>query len=92
MLSLVRHRGLGGRGQFLGISGMASELSWEYDGQGVPLRNRYARLHSVQQQRHGIAEPVCLFTPDELVELGTAAGFRVWQICTSGFGNVRQVS
>ena len=57
----------------------------------MPVRNRYAQLSPAQRRRHGIAEPVCLYTPDELVELVEAAGFRVRQVWTSDFGNVKLV-
>ena len=76
---------------FVSASGLASELGDGYAAAGVPIADRYGPLAPAMRDHHGIAEPVCLYTEDELAALMRAAGYAVEALWRSPFGNIKGV-
>lgn len=75
---------------FLSASGLRSELGEGYDG-GASMAQRFAPLSAAMAARHGIHEPVCLYTGDELAALCSQCGFAAERVFSSAFGNVKGV-
>lgn len=78
----------GGR-MFVSVSGLFSELGNDYEGQFIPLQERFAPLSQAMQAKHHIKGPVCLYSPDELSKTLKSAGFMTVDVYSSQFGNVK---
>lgn len=76
----------------LSASGMGSELSEGYSAKDKPLAARFARLSEAMREKHGILDPVCLYSPKELEGLLAAAGLVAEIVFESPFGNVKAVA
>ncbi len=76
---------------FLSASGLGSELGSGYADATVPMEDRFAPLASAMQAKHGVREPVCLYTKEELERLVVAHGFAAVRTWTTPFGNVKGV-
>lgn len=76
---------------YLSASGLASELGTGYVHAALPIAERSAPLAPAMQQRHGIAEPVCLYAPEELAALAQGCGFAAERVWVSPFGNVKGI-
>jgi hypothetical protein len=91
LLATLASRLCPGARLFISASGMQSELSEGYPHAGNPLEERFALLASAMQAKHGVREPVCLYTKDELERLVLAQGFTAIRTWASPFGNVKGV-
>jgi hypothetical protein len=76
---------------FLSASGLGSELGAGYAHAGAPVEHRFAPLAGAMQAKHGVREPVCLYTKEELEQLVVAHGFAAVRTWTTPFGNVKGV-
>ena len=77
---------------FLSASGLDSELGKGYSAKDTPVEHRFTYLSSEMSLKHSILLPVCLYRPEELVDLATQAGWIVEKVFTSPFGNVKLVA
>ena len=76
---------------FLSASGLRSELGNDYCGSKQELTNRFAPLNPAMAAKHDIHEPVCLYTPDDLVNLCEQASYKPERVFSSAFGNVKGI-
>jgi hypothetical protein len=76
---------------FISASGLGSELGSGYAHAEAPIEDRFAPLTDAMQAKHGVREPVCLYTVEELTRLVTAHGFAAIRTWTTPFGNVKGV-
>jgi hypothetical protein len=76
---------------FISASGLGSELGSGYADATVPMEDRFAPLASAMQAKHGVREPVCLYTKEELERLVVAHGFAAVRTWITPFGNVKGV-
>jgi len=76
---------------FLSVSGLKSELGQDYAHAGLPVEDRFTQLAPAMAAKHGIAEPIGLYTEDELVALAERCGLRALETWSSAFGNVKGV-
>ena len=76
---------------FVSASGLTSELGVGYLHAEHPVEQRFAPLADEMQAKHGVREPVCLYTEQELERLVTMHGFGAVRLWTSPFGNVKGV-
>ncbi len=76
---------------FASVSGLDSELGDGYAAADAPVAERWAPLATVARERHGIAEPVCLYTEGEFTALMADGGFDADAVWRSPFGNVKGV-
>ena len=76
---------------YLSASGLNSELGQNYDGSSVEIHDRFSRLSPEMQSKHGIWEPVCLYSESELTELMVSNGFKASKVWKSKFGNIKGV-
>lgn len=74
---------------FLSASGLSSELGADYPHATLPVTQRFCPLAPVMADRHKIHAPVCLYTPDDLEQLLSQAGFHTYKFWSSPFGNVK---
>jgi hypothetical protein len=74
---------------YLSCSGVTSELAHGYPGAELPVERRFHHLASLMQNKHGIRQPVCLYSAKELTLLVERAGFHVEEVWQSEFGNVK---
>ncbi len=77
---------------FLSASGIASELGNGYPHREKPLPDRFAPLEESMRQKHGIFEPVCLYSEQEIRMLLLEAGLIPQKIFSSAFGNIKAVA
>jgi hypothetical protein len=91
LLQLVRSRMLSGAKLFLSASGLLSELGDNYEGKAQELSRRFNLLAEPMADKHNIHEPVCLYTPDDLVALCQTASFACDRVFSSPFGNVKGI-
>jgi hypothetical protein len=91
LLRLVRGLMLPDAKMFLSASGLLSELGDGYPGKSQRLSERFCPLAAPMAEKHNIHEPVCLYTPDDLVALCLSASFSCDRIYSSAFGNVKGV-
>lgn len=77
---------------FLSASGLFSELGSEYQGTTFSLEKRFAPISLPMQEKHGIYEPICLYSEDDLKRLLNEAGLTVEKLYSSSFGNIKSVS
>lgn len=83
-----RHMRQNGR-LYLSASGMLSELADGYQHRASAIGDRFHPLSPAMVEKHGICGPVCLYTPQELADLVSAAGFEVLDVSASAFGNAK---
>lgn len=76
---------------YLSVSGMKSELSQGYGGVDRPVHERHHLLSEEMQSKHGMRNPVCLYSSSELSTLVALAGFLVIDVTESQFGNVKLI-
>ena len=76
---------------FVSASGLNSELGLGYPHAEHPIEQRFAPLADAMQTKHGIREPVCLYTAGELERAVLAHGFTTVRTWTSPFGNVKGI-
>jgi hypothetical protein len=76
---------------FLSASGLGSELGGGYAHAAASIEHRFAPLAWAMQAKHGVREPVCLYTKEELGRLVVAHGFAAVRTWTTPFGNVKGV-
>ena len=91
LLSLLAGRMGEGAMLYVSVSGLASELGAGYPHAALPIAQRGAPLAPAMQRRHGIAEPVCLYAPEELAALAQGCGFGAERVWVSAFGNVKGI-
>jgi hypothetical protein len=80
----------GGR-LFFSASGLDSELATGYSGTIQLPAKRHGLLAEKIRQKHGIFEPVTLYTKMEFCRLFEPVGFRTVEVWTSPFGNIKGV-
>jgi hypothetical protein len=91
LLAIVTSRLCANARLFISASGLESELAAGYPHAGDPVEQRFAPLGNEMRAKHGIAEPVCLYTVADLERLVLAHGFGTIRTWTSPFGNVKGV-
>lgn len=74
---------------FLSASGLGSELGQGYPHVALPVAQRFCPIAPAMADRHKIHAPVCLYTPDDLEQLLSQAGFHTYMLWSSPFGNVK---
>ena len=77
---------------YLSASGLDSELGLGYEAGKRDVKHRFGLLSPGMIQRHHIAEPVCLYRPEEFSALLGRAGLRVRRLWRSRFGNVKAIA
>lgn len=77
---------------YLSASGLDSALGQGYAAGRRDVKHRFGLLAPEMIQRHHIAEPVCLYRPEEFSALLGRAGRRVERIWSSRFGNVKAIA
>lgn len=88
-LSWLHRISVSGGRMFLSASGLDSELGDSYSARDIPVDRRFAHLSPEMAEKHSILQPVCLYRPEELVDLATKAGWVAEEVFTSPFGNVK---
>ncbi len=91
LLLLVRERMPHGAKLFLSASGLLSELGDNYEDKLSGISKRFSKISASMAQKHNIHEPVCLYTPDDLVNLCKRAYFSCDRVYSSPFGNVKGI-
>jgi hypothetical protein len=91
LLTLVRSKMRTDGKLFLSASGLLSELGNDYYGSNQELSNRFAPLTPTMAEKHDIREPVCLYTPEDLVTLCEQASYKPERVFSSAFGNVKGI-
>jgi hypothetical protein len=76
---------------YISASGLHSELGSGYKDREKEITHRFAILSAAMQAKHGIAEAVCLYNKEELVQLMADGGFVECKIWESTFGNIKGV-
>lgn len=77
---------------FLSASGLSTELSEGYLHTTASVQERFSMLSTTMQEKHGIREPVCLYSLEDLKNILNLTGFAVENIWLSEFGNVKAVA
>lgn len=77
---------------YLSASGLGSELGVSYPHALLPRASRYAPLSPQMASKHGIVGPVCLYTPEDLRDLFTAASLTAMSVFASPFGNIKGIA
>ena len=75
---------------YLSMSGLDSELARGYP--ALPLEARFAPLGAELMAKHGIAQPVCLYSLDDTRVLAERCRLDVLDLWRSEFGNVKLVA
>jgi len=76
---------------FISASGLNSPLGDNYEHKSKPVRDRFCYLSDKRRQEHKINARVCLYTKEDLDDLGVAAGFVAEKITQSDFGNIKGI-
>jgi SAM-dependent methyltransferase len=78
---------------YIGVSGLHSPLGYRYPDASKDIRDRFAMLDQSQPSIaiHGITQPVCLYTREDLGQLMNESGFYPISIQTSPFGNIKGI-
>lgn len=76
---------------YLSMSGIDSELGRDYPAASDPIASRWARLSRPLAEKHGIAEPVCLYAETDIHTLSGEVGFDIVKLWSSDFGNVKAI-
>lgn len=78
---------------YIGVSGLHSPLGYKYPDASKDIRDRFTILNLSEPSVsvHGITQPVCLYTHEELVQLMNEAGFHPISVQTSPFGNIKGI-
>lgn len=77
---------------FISASGLGSELGDGYPAAARRPEERFAKLSEENQRKHGIKQPVCLYTVDELAELLMLSEFQIDEAWASAFGNIKIIA
>lgn len=87
----MRHLKIGGK-LFISLYGIHSELGDNYPDGGKLVTERLAPVAPGPAKRHGLTEPVCLYSERNLFSLLMEAGGAVLKTSTSALGHVRGVA
>ncbi len=77
---------------YLSASGLGTELSKGYMAKDEPIENRHAKLAINMAEKHGIFEPVALYSRQDMQSLLKQAGFHAKDVTCSAFGNVKAIA
>jgi SAM-dependent methyltransferase len=76
---------------YISVTGLDSAIGENYAGKSVPIADRFFLLTPEQSKTFSIAQPVCLYTKNELVDLLEKTGWKVDSCWESAFGNIKAV-
>ncbi len=76
---------------FISASGINSELGNEYLSVSEPLDLRFGKLSAYMAEKHGIYEPVCLYSEEDLLRLMHSSGLLPVRVWRSSFGNIKGI-
>lgn len=76
---------------FVSVTGLSSQVAFDYPALSLSIENRFSVLHPVQAEIFGIHEPVCLYSETEFVSLLEESGWKVEKVWVSAFGNIKAV-
>lgn len=76
---------------FISASGIDSELGQGYLSGTDPLEFRFGKLSTYMAEKHGIHEPVCLYSEDDLSRLMDISGLSTVRLWRSSFGNIKGI-
>jgi methyltransferase family protein len=76
---------------FISVSGINSPLGEGYSAAKTPLGARFGELETSMGNLHGIQEPVCLYSEDDMALLASAADLKVQEIWSSDFKNIKGI-
>lgn len=74
---------------YTSFSGLFSELAYGYADAQSPIQERFSRLSPDMRAKHGITEPLCLYTADEAIDVLHQAEFGIQDVGVSPFWNVK---
>lgn len=77
---------------YLSASGLGSELSENYAAKDDQLPKRFGLLSKAMLEKHGIRNPVCLYSLDDMKQLLQSAGLTQESIFESPFGNIKAIA
>lgn len=86
---LIRLRGVVNKRLFLSATGLETAVAEYYSAKEERPQNRFAVLGPLGRELFFIDQPVCLYRPEELVELLQDAGWQVEECWVSAFGNIK---
>jgi SAM-dependent methyltransferase len=92
LLKLIRKVIKHERKLYISASGFLSELGEGYAACHAPIDERFDYLSKAMRDKHGIHHPVCLYRPDELKDTLIESGWRVDQVFSSPFKNVKAIA
>lgn len=81
-----------GASAYISLAGYNSELRHNYPDTCRPVAERFAHLAPEPRISTHISAPLCLYTPDDAIQLADQAGLAVADIWESTFGNVKLIA
>jgi len=87
----VRSRMKVGAKLFLSASGINTELADEYSALNQPISLRYGKLSEAMCKKHGIFEPVCLYSSQDIKQLSSEISMSCQIVYESKFGNIKAI-
>ena len=88
--SFAARMGAGAR-LFLSCACLDSELSQGYSESGKRVDERFGALAPELAKKHGVVEPLCLYSEAEFVRLAEESGFSAMKVWRSEFGTLKGV-
>lgn len=78
-------------GLYISVTGLESDIGVHYADASKSVADRFGTLSFEDAEKFSITEPMCLYTPEEFIELLQSAGWKVEECWVSAFGNVKVV-
>ena len=72
---------------FFSLSALGTDLAKDYEGQDIPLKNRFFKIKKELRERFKIKEKVCLYSLKEVEDLFSKY-FQIIKVKKTAFGNI----
>ncbi len=76
---------------FISVTGLESDIGINYPDKDKRVSERFCQLILEDREKFSIHEPVCLYTPEEFMNLLQTAGFEIEEFWVSAFGNQKVI-
>jgi SAM-dependent methyltransferase len=91
LLVLLMLKNSGVQRLFISVSGLESDIGRVYKDANVPIQKRFCRLTKDEASIFSITQPLCLYTPEEFINLLQSSGWQIEECWVSAFGNIKAV-
>ena len=76
---------------YISVTGLESDIGRNYLDKTKPIEERFCKLSDTDAEIFSINQKVCLYTPEEFIDLLKESDWKIEEYWVSAFGNVKAV-